>query len=213
MAVTEVKAYRGLSTDTKPIFVGAGSSFYETDTDALYIYQVSGNLYTWNLSDSYPTLADDSVDSAEIASGAVDGSHLSGTLEVKIATVHVAHDDASGADDIVLPARSLQLWALAICTESSAGNPDVDFGIEGGNTDSLFDDLGGNCATAGNTLGDDPDATGVGVDLFDSQDTAANQVPKHVWFVSGTTLTNTQNDAGTAGEWDVYVGYTILPAN
>jgi len=42
--ITNVKDYIGLSTDTKPLDCGAGSTFYETDTSNAYIYNA-----TWQL--------------------------------------------------------------------------------------------------------------------------------------------------------------------
>lgn len=131
---------------------------------------------------------------------------------VRTQKVHVAHSDASAAKSIVIPAGSVLMGAWAICTEAAAGSPDVDWGISEGDTDGIFDDLGGNCATLAAVLGDDPDATGVGVLLFDSQDSAAVQTFKKPHYAAATTFINTQNAAGTGGEWDVYMSYIKLPS-
>ncbi|MFA5130500.1 MAG: hypothetical protein WC477_06350 [Patescibacteria group bacterium] len=132
--------------------------------------------------------------------------------DIKLVGIHVAHSDASGSRSLTLPARSLILDAFAVCTESAAGSPSVSFGTAV-DRDGLFSGLGGvNVAdTAGDVL-EDVDSYGGRGDFVVRTDNEADLRTKATKYnASDTVYLNYQGSAGTAGEWDLYIMYVILP--
>jgi len=131
--------------------------------------------------------------------------------DIQIVGIHVSHDDASGARSLTLPARSLILDAFAICTETAAGSPNMSFGTSL-DTDGVFSGLGesGIGDTIGDVLEESVEYMGRGTFLVkDNQEDL--RVKKTKYNVSETVYLNTQESAGTAGEWDLYIMYVILP--
>lgn len=132
--------------------------------------------------------------------------------DIQIVGIHVAHDDASGSRSLTLPARSLILDAFAICTETAAGSPSMAFGTSL-DTDGVFSGLGesGIGDTIGDVLEESVEYLGRGAFLIkDNQEDL--RVKKTKYNASATVYLNTQDSAGTAGEWDVYIMYVVLPA-
>lgn len=134
------------------------------------------------------------------------------SADIKIVGIHVAHNDATGARSLTLPARSLILDAFAVCTESAAGSPSMGFGTVA-DPDGLFSGLGcvDTADTAGDVLEDAVEYKGRGdylVKVNNEEDLKA----KATKFNSAATVyLNSQVSAGTAGEWDLYILYVILP--
>lgn len=133
--------------------------------------------------------------------------------DLQIVGIHVSHDDASGSRSLTLPARSLILDAFAVCTESAAGSPSMDFGTAA-DADGVFSGLGesGVCDNSGDVLEDtDYDAgRGAYIERSDNEDDIGLKRTK--FNASASVYLNTQSSAGTAGEWDLYILYVVLPA-
>ena len=133
------------------------------------------------------------------------------SADIQIVGIHVAHDDASGSRSLTLPARSLILDAFAVCTETAVGSPDMGFGTSA-DTDGVFSGLGtsGIGDTSGDVLEESIEYLGRGAFLVkDNQEDL--RVKKTKYNASATVYLNTQASAGTAGEWDLYITYVVLP--
>jgi len=132
--------------------------------------------------------------------------------EIKLVGIHVAHDDASGARSLTLPARSLIIDAYAVCTETAAGSPDMGFGTTG-DPDGLFSGLGGvNIAdTVGSVLEDTIEYNGRGDFIVNTDNEADLKIKATKFNPAATVYLNSQVSAGTAGEWDLYILYVVLP--
>ena len=133
------------------------------------------------------------------------------SADIKLVGIHVAHDDASGSRSLMLPARSLILDAFAVCTETAAGSPSMSFGTSL-DTDGVFSGLGesGIGDTLGDVLEESVEYLGRGAFLVkDNQEDL--RVKKTKYNASATVYLNTQASAGTAGEWDIYIMYVVLP--
>jgi hypothetical protein len=131
---------------------------------------------------------------------------------VELVGIHIAHDDASGSRSLTLPARSLILDAFAICTETSAGSPSMSFGNTGDN-DGLFSGLGGSgvCDTLGDILEDVVEYGGRGSYVVNANNEGDIKIKSTKFNASASTYLNYQGSAGTAGEWDLYIMYVMLP--
>ena len=133
------------------------------------------------------------------------------SADIQLVGIHVAHDDASGSRSLTLPARSLILDAFALCTETAAGNPSMGFGTSL-DTDGVFSGLG--TSGIGDTLGDvlEESVEYLGRGAFLVKDNQEDlRVKKTKYNASATVYLNTQASAGTAGEWDIYIMYVVLP--
>ena len=133
--------------------------------------------------------------------------------DIQLVGIHVAHSDDSGSRSLTLPARSLILDAFAVCTETAAGSPSVDFGTSA-DSDGVFSGLGesGRCETSGDVLEDSAYDFGRGayIKRTDNEDDLPQKRTK--FNTAATIYLNTQSSAGTAGEWDLYILYVVLPA-
>lgn len=132
--------------------------------------------------------------------------------DIQIVGIHVAHDDASGSRSLTLPARSLIIDAFAICTETAAGSPSMSFGNSGDN-DGLFSGLGGSgvCDIIGDVLEDVVEYGGRGAYVISANNEADIKIKSTKYNSSANVYLNYQSSAGTAGEWDLYIMYVILP--
>ena len=132
--------------------------------------------------------------------------------DIQLVGIHVAHDDASGSRSLTLPARSLILDAFAVCTETAAGSPSMSFGNSGDN-DGLFAGLGesGVCDTLGDILEDVVEYGGRGAFVVQNNNEADIKIKAAKFNSSASTYLNYQGSAGTAGEWDLYIMYVVLP--
>lgn len=135
------------------------------------------------------------------------------SADIKIVGIHVSHDDATGARSLTLPARSLILDAFAICTESAAGSPNIGFGTFS-DPDGLLSGIGAErvADTSGDILEDVDGYAGRGAYIIrmNNEEDLVTKATKY--NASATTYLNSQTSAGTAGEWDIYILYVILPA-
>jgi len=133
--------------------------------------------------------------------------------KINISSVHIRHDDETGAARMVLPDKSLVLDIFVECTEDAAGDPDIDFGEFGGDTDGIIDGLGtsGICDTTDSNLDTAPDYKGLGVYLISLINQNDTRVKKRKYYSKSVMFENVCNSAGTAGEWNVHVMYIILP--
>lgn len=134
------------------------------------------------------------------------------TADIQLVGIHVSHDDASGARSLTLPARSLIIDAYAICTETAAGSPSMSFGTAGDN-DGLFSGLGGSgvCDIIGDVLEDIVEYGGRGAFVVQNSNEGDIKIKATKFNASALTYLNYQGSAGTAGEWDLYIMYVILP--
>lgn len=132
--------------------------------------------------------------------------------EIKLVGIHVAHDDASGARSLTLPARSLIIDAYAVCTETAEGSPDMGFGTAV-DPDGLFSGLGGvNIAdTVGDVIEDTIEYKGRGEFIVNTNNEADLKIKATKFNPAATVYLNSQVSAGTAGEWDLYILYVVLP--
>ena len=133
------------------------------------------------------------------------------SADIQLVGIHVAHDDASGSRSLTLPARSLILDAFAVCTETAAGSPSMSFGTSL-DTDGVFSGLGesGIGDTLGDVLEESVEYLGRGAFLVkDNQEDL--RVKKTKYNASAAVYLNTQGSEGTAGEWDLYILYVVLP--
>jgi hypothetical protein len=132
---------------------------------------------------------------------------------VDIKSVHIKHDDASGDCKIDLPSRAIIEDLFVRCTEAAVGSPDVDFGEFGGDTDGLLDGLGTPLIFDAVTSDIDTSANfnGRGELITSTANSESLRTKTRRYYPNGVTLTNVCNSAGTAGEWDVFILYIILP--
>lgn len=135
------------------------------------------------------------------------------SADIQIVGIHVSHNDATGSRSLTLPARSLLLDAFAICTESAAGSPSMDFGTFA-DADGVFSGLGeeDTADIAGEVLEDAVDYKGRGDFLVKINNEEDLKVKAAKFGASATVYLNTQASAGTAGAWDIYLLYVVLPA-
>jgi hypothetical protein len=131
--------------------------------------------------------------------------------DLKLVGIHVSHDDASGSRSLTLPARSLILDAFAICTESAAGSPSMDFGTSA-DTDGVFSGIGevDICDMVGDLLEDTVEYQGRGAFMMKENEEDLG-MKKTKFNSAAATYLNTQASEGTAGEWDLYILYVVLP--
>ena len=131
--------------------------------------------------------------------------------DIQLVGIHIAHDDASGSRSLTLPARSLIIDAFAVCTETAAGSPSMGFGTSL-DTGGVFSGLGesGIGDTIGDVLEESVEYLGRGAFLVkDNQEDL--RVKKTKYNASAAVYLNTQGSEGTAGEWDIYIMYVVLP--
>lgn len=133
--------------------------------------------------------------------------------QVNITTIRISHDDATGSKSLVLPARTLIQDVFIRCVEDAAGDPDIDFGEIGGDTDGILDGIGqpNRSQTIGEGVDTSPEFLGRGelITQWDSNDTPHKATK---YYASAITLSNTCNSAGTAGVWDIYIMWVALPS-
>jgi hypothetical protein len=131
--------------------------------------------------------------------------------DVQMVGVHVSHSDGSRSRSFTLPARSLILDAFAVCTESAAGSPSMDFGTDS-DPDGLFSGLGesGICDVAADNLEDVDEYAGRGDFIVSGNNAEDLRVKATKFNAAATTYFNTQSSEGTAGEWDLYILYVVL---
>lgn len=131
---------------------------------------------------------------------------------MSIVSAHIRHDDATGSVTIEIPPRSVIQDIYVRCTEDAAGGPDIDFGELIGDSDGILDGLGqsGICDTVAVAMDTTANFKGRGalISVFNED---SQRIKTRKFYLSGMTLTNTCNSAGTAGEWDIHVMYVILP--
>lgn len=140
-------------------------------------------------------------------------SMISQDADLKLVGIHVAHDDASGARSLTLPARSLILDAFAVCTESAAGDASMDFGTVA-DPDGVFSGLGEEDAAdvLGDVLEDADEYKGRGAFMAKMNNEEDLKLKSTKYNAAATVYLNHQESAGTAGEWDLFILYVILPA-
>lgn len=134
------------------------------------------------------------------------------SADIQVVGIHVAHDDASGSRSLTLPARSLILDAFAVCTETAAGTPNIGFGTAA-DTDGVSSGLGkaGIADTINDVLEDAIEYQGRGAFILKENEDDVG-IKKTKFNAAATVYLNTQSSAGTAGEWDLYILYVVLPA-
>lgn len=132
--------------------------------------------------------------------------------DIQIVGIHVSHSDGSGSRSLTLPARSIILDAFAICTETAAGSPSISFGTAS-DPDGLLSGLGEETIadTSGDVLDDVTSWGGRGDYIIKTTNEEDLRTKTTKYNAAATTYLNYQGSAGTAGEWDIYIMYVLLP--
>jgi hypothetical protein len=132
---------------------------------------------------------------------------------IEVQSARVRHDDATGARQIVLPARSQVVDVYVTCTEAAAGSPDMDFGEIAGDTDGLIDGLGtpNICDVLASTLEASPDFRGRGALVTNAENKDSGRIKAQKYYSSGQIFANKNNASGKAGEWIISIAYVVLP--